>query len=78
MICSRAPGCRGVMGALGIATPRRSVNAEHGPGGQLVGAPQPAAESRSEAAPVPNAATGVPSYRDAASTVTTVPTGVLS
>jgi predicted MFS family arabinose efflux permease len=42
VICAALLAAGGVTGALGIANPRRPVSAEGCPGGQLVGAPQPA------------------------------------
>jgi EmrB/QacA subfamily drug resistance transporter len=42
VICAVLLAAGGITGALGIANPRRSVNAEGCPGGQLVGAPRPA------------------------------------
>ena len=40
--CAVLVAAGGVVGALGIANPRRTVEAEKCPGGQLVGAPEPA------------------------------------
>jgi EmrB/QacA subfamily drug resistance transporter len=42
VICAVLVGVGGVIGALGITNPRRTVLAEQCPGGQLVGAPEPA------------------------------------
>ena len=42
MICAALLAASGLTGALGIANPRRPVEAEGCPGGQLVGAPRPA------------------------------------
>jgi len=44
-ICAALIATGGIAGAFGIANPRRTVKAESCPGGQLVGAPIPAAES---------------------------------
>jgi EmrB/QacA subfamily drug resistance transporter len=44
VICAALVGAAGVTGAIGIANPRRPVNAKGCPGGQLVGAPQPAVD----------------------------------
>jgi EmrB/QacA subfamily drug resistance transporter len=41
-ICAVLVAAGGVVGALGIVNPRRTVEAARCPGGQLVGAPQPA------------------------------------
>jgi EmrB/QacA subfamily drug resistance transporter len=41
-ICAALVAAGGVVGAIGIVNPRRTVEAERCPGGQLVGAPQPA------------------------------------
>jgi EmrB/QacA subfamily drug resistance transporter len=41
-ICAALVAGGGVAGAIGIVNPRRTVEAERCPGGQLVGAPQPA------------------------------------
>jgi EmrB/QacA subfamily drug resistance transporter len=41
-ICAALVAAGGIAGALGIANPRRTVRAEHCPGGQLVGTPHPA------------------------------------
>jgi len=45
VICAALIAAGGVAGAVGISNPRRSVQAESCPGGQLVGTPLPAAES---------------------------------
>ena len=42
VICAALVGAGGVVGALGIVNPRRTVEAEKCAGGQLVGAPEPA------------------------------------
>jgi EmrB/QacA subfamily drug resistance transporter len=42
VICAALVAAGGVAGALGIVNPRRTVDAERCPGGQLVGVPQPA------------------------------------
>ena len=44
VICAVLVAAGGVAGALGIVNPRRTVEAERCPGGQLVGAPQPAVD----------------------------------
>jgi EmrB/QacA subfamily drug resistance transporter len=44
VICAVLVAAGGVVGALGIANPRRVVEAKRCPGGQLVGAPEPAVE----------------------------------
>jgi hypothetical protein len=41
--CAVLVAAGGVVGAFGIVNPRRTVRAAQCPGGQLVGAPQPAA-----------------------------------
>jgi flagellar motor component MotA len=40
--CAVLVAVGGVIGAIGIQNPRRTVEAEHCAGGQLVGSPQPA------------------------------------
>ena len=45
LICAALVAAGGIAGALGIVNPRRDIEAERCPGGQLVGAPEPAAES---------------------------------
>jgi predicted MFS family arabinose efflux permease len=42
VICGALVAAGGIAGAIGIANPRRTVKAENCPGGQLVGAPEPA------------------------------------
>jgi EmrB/QacA subfamily drug resistance transporter len=42
VICAVLVGTGGVIGAIGITNPRRTVRAEQCPGGQLVGMPEPA------------------------------------
>ena len=42
VICAVLVAAGGVAGALGIINPRRAVEAQRCPGGQLVGTPQPA------------------------------------
>jgi EmrB/QacA subfamily drug resistance transporter len=44
VVCAVLVAAGGVAGALGIANPRRAVDAEHCSGGQLVGAPHPTVE----------------------------------
>jgi len=44
VICAVLVAAGGVAGGLGIVNPRRTVEAERCPGGQLVGAPQPAVD----------------------------------
>ncbi len=44
VICAVLMAAGGVAGALGIVNPRQTLDAEHCPGGQLAGAPEPAAE----------------------------------
>ena len=46
-ICAALVAAGGAVGALGIANPRRAVEARRCPGGQLVGAPEPAVEHTS-------------------------------
>ena len=46
LICGALVAAGGVVGAIGITNPRGAVDAERCPGGQLVGAPLPAAEAR--------------------------------
>ena len=46
VVCAVLVACGGVVGAVGITNPRRSVEAERCPGGQLVGTPRPAVERR--------------------------------
>src|SRR5439155_2535987 len=43
VICAALVAAGGLAGAIGITNPRRSVEAERCPGGQLVGTPQAAA-----------------------------------
>jgi EmrB/QacA subfamily drug resistance transporter len=50
VICAVLVGSAGVVGAIGIVNPRRTVEARRCPGGQLVGAPQPAVDT----APLPS------------------------
>jgi EmrB/QacA subfamily drug resistance transporter len=45
VICAGLIAAGGVAGGVGISNPRRTVQAESCPGGQLVGSPLPAAES---------------------------------
>jgi predicted MFS family arabinose efflux permease len=61
VICAVLVAAGGVAGAIGIVNPRRTVEAERCPGGQLVGAPQPAVDptpvaSRADVNPVPQEA----------------------
>jgi EmrB/QacA subfamily drug resistance transporter len=42
VVCAGLVAAGGVVGAIGIVNPRRTVSAAHCPGGQLVGAPKPA------------------------------------
>jgi EmrB/QacA subfamily drug resistance transporter len=42
VICAALVAVGGIAGAIGITNPRRTVRAEHCPGGQLVGIPEPA------------------------------------
>jgi EmrB/QacA subfamily drug resistance transporter len=42
VVCAVLVGAGGLIGAIGIVNPRRSVDAERCSGGQLVGAPEPA------------------------------------
>jgi EmrB/QacA subfamily drug resistance transporter len=44
VICAVLVAAGGVVGALGIVNPRRTVQAERCPGGQLVGVPEPAVD----------------------------------
>jgi hypothetical protein len=44
VICAVLVAAGGVAGAIGIVNPRRTVEAERCPGGQLVGVPQPAVD----------------------------------
>ncbi len=58
LICAVLIAAGGVLGAIGITNPRRTVEARKCPGGQLVGTPQPAVETvrapaRASADPVP-------------------------
>jgi EmrB/QacA subfamily drug resistance transporter len=56
VVCAALVAAGGVAGWLGIANPRRAVDAEHCAGGQLVGAPAPALDlerSRSVTLPEP-------------------------
>jgi predicted MFS family arabinose efflux permease len=46
VICAALVAAGGVAGALGITNPRRAIQAERCPGGQLVGTPQPAVTTR--------------------------------
>jgi hypothetical protein len=45
VICAALVAAGGAVGALGIVNPRRLVEAKRCPGGQLVGAPAPAADT---------------------------------
>jgi predicted MFS family arabinose efflux permease len=45
IICAALVAVGGIAGAVGITNPRRTVEAERCPGGQLVGSPLPAVES---------------------------------
>jgi EmrB/QacA subfamily drug resistance transporter len=61
VICAVLVAAGGLAGAIGIVNPRRIVEAERCPGGQLVGAPQPAVDpapvgSRAVVSPVPQKA----------------------
>jgi EmrB/QacA subfamily drug resistance transporter len=47
LICAMLVAAGGFVGAIGITNPRRAVEAERCPGGQLVGTPQPVADSLS-------------------------------
>ncbi len=49
VICALLVASGGVLGAIGIVNPRRAIDAQKCPGGQLVGAPRRAAESTSRA-----------------------------
>ena len=53
VVCAALVAAGGVVGALGIVNPRRAVEARRCPGGQLVGAPEPAADEPSGPAPAP-------------------------
>ena len=44
VICAALVGAAGVIGVIGIVNPRRALEARRCPGGQLVGAPQPAVD----------------------------------
>jgi hypothetical protein len=44
VVCAALVAAGGVVGALGIVNPRRTVEARTCPGGQLVGVPQPAVD----------------------------------
>jgi EmrB/QacA subfamily drug resistance transporter len=59
LICGVLVAAGGILGAVGITNPRRTVDAKQCPGGQLVGAPIPAAEAhpRASGAMVASAAT---------------------
>jgi EmrB/QacA subfamily drug resistance transporter len=46
LICAGLLAAAGVTGAAGIVSPRRPVSAERCPGGPLIGAPEPAVETR--------------------------------
>jgi len=50
VICALLVAAGGVAGAIGITSPRRSVEAERCPGGQFVGCPEPAVDSTNEPA----------------------------
>jgi EmrB/QacA subfamily drug resistance transporter len=45
VICATLVAVGGIAGAIGITNPRRAVKAEHCPGGQLTGTPEPAVRS---------------------------------
>jgi EmrB/QacA subfamily drug resistance transporter len=53
MICAGLLAAAGVIGSIGITNPGRHVKAEECPGGQLVGAPVPAAGGKAEVAAPP-------------------------
>jgi EmrB/QacA subfamily drug resistance transporter len=56
LVCAALVAAGGIAGAVGIVNPRRTVDAEHCSGGQLVGAPQPAVErARPDHATIPEA-----------------------
>ncbi|HXH98032.1 MAG TPA: hypothetical protein VNH40_12565, partial [Gaiellaceae bacterium] len=44
LVCAVLVAAGGIAGAIGIVNPRRTVDAEHCSGGQLVGVPQPAVQ----------------------------------
>jgi hypothetical protein len=46
LVCAALVASGGVLGAVGIINPRRAVDAERCPGGQLVGTPKPVADRR--------------------------------
>jgi EmrB/QacA subfamily drug resistance transporter len=50
VVCAALVAAGGVAGAVGIVNPRRRLEAERCPGGQLVGAPKPAADEAPAAA----------------------------
>ena len=50
VICALLVAAGGLAGAIGITSPRRAVEAERCPGGQLVGCPEPAVGSTNEPA----------------------------
>ena len=53
VICAGLVAAGGVAGAIGITSPRRTVEAERCPGGQLVGCPEPAAGCIDNSAVIP-------------------------
>ncbi len=61
LICGTLVAAGGIAGAVGITNPRRIVEAERCPGGQLIGTPQPAVDT----APLPSRAIVEPLPRQA-------------
>ncbi len=57
-ICAALLAAGGVLGLVGIVNPRRPIEAERCPGGQLYGVPEPAAVPRTAPAPIPKTAAG--------------------
>jgi len=53
VVCSALVATGGVIGAVGIANPRRAVEARRCPGGQFVAVPQPAVDHAPDDSPIP-------------------------
>ncbi|HET8812984.1 MAG TPA: MFS transporter, partial [Gaiella sp.] len=53
VVCSALVATGGVIGAVGIANPRRAVEARRCPGGQFVAVPQPAVDHAPADSPIP-------------------------
>jgi EmrB/QacA subfamily drug resistance transporter len=53
VVCSALVAAGGVIGTVGIANPRRAVEARRCPGGQFVAVPQPAVDHAPDDSPIP-------------------------